>query len=158
MAKLVLWCCIGVLLLLVVLNFQVVYYGRGVFSVRPKKEWTFRDTFVVERRRPSPPAAAAGSMPNPGGLGGGVPVSNGEEAPISLSESMERCRRNRRLLEEAVSRYDLLHPEAPMKKLDIFRLIEEGLVKEIPTCPSGGDYSLRRRAGEVRVECSVHLE
>jgi len=159
------------IVLLLALNFKVVYQGDGNFAVRAKDSWSFTGTFVSESntapaaiiqapvaqrtiiQRQTAPARMQLPQQRP-------QIRRAVAAPVSaLQRSLTECGRFRRDVEEAIERYNSLHPRSPMTQLDIFALLSEGLIDQIPNCPAGGEFRLGHSAsGHVTISCTRHIE
>jgi len=137
------------LVLLLALNFKVVYQGNGQFTVRSKDRWAFSGTFesaAPNTGRPSTVAAAPAPQQRP---------ATSATAPSGrLEQSLSECARIRHALAGAVARHDGAHPRNPMRELDIFSLLSGGYIRELPNCPAGGEYRLH----DGRIVCSRHIE
>lgn len=156
---------VTLLLLLLALNFKLVYQGDGQFTVRAKDRWAFSGTFVSEGQKAvktrattrTAPRRAAPRRSAPQRMAKRVNVSS--KAPVGrLEKGMAECSRCRALLDRAVGHYERATGEA-MGELQIFSLLSNGFIQEIPNCPAGGEYKLHRmRNGKRRVVCSRHIE
>ena len=146
---------VTLLLLLLALNFKLVYQGNGQFTVKAKDRWAFSGTFVSEGTTrpqrhivmPSKPVRRTVSTKTAYKPAGG-----------RLEKGMAECARCRQLLDDAVKHYERA-TGAPMSELQIFSLLSSGFIQEIPNCPAGGEFKLLRgHNGQRRIVCSRHIE
>lgn len=155
---------VALLVLLLALNFRLVYQGQGQFSVQPKDAWAFTGTFVSADEATGTVASSSSSPSSPSPSSAS---SSSSAAPAvaavprsgTLEQGLNECARLRGVLTGAVAAYDARHARAPMMDLDFFTLLSEDLIGEIPNCPAGGEYRMTRdRSGHIEIFCSRHIE
>ena len=147
---------VTLLLLLLALNFKLVYQGKGQFTVKAKDRWAFSGTFVSEGV-PTPHRRIATARKSTSPTKVHKPAVYKRPAG-RLEKGMAECARCRKLLGTAVKHYERA-TGAPMTELQIFSLLSSGFIQELPNCPAGGEFKLHRnQRGQRRIVCSRHIE
>ena len=154
---------VTLLLLLLALNFKLVYQGDGQFNVEAKDQWAFSGTFVSAENSGEGLASTSSSI---SAKGSARPQSSSSEQASSssrprgisqLEKGMAECAHCRSILTEAIKDYEESEGRA-VRELDIFSLLSGGYLEEIPNCPAGGEYKLiTEEDGRRRVVCSRHI-
>ena len=147
---------VTLLLLLLALNFKLVYQGKGQFTVKAKDRWAFSGTFVSEGV-PTPQRRIATARKSTSPTKVHKPAAYKRPAG-RLEKGMAECARCRKLLETAVKHYERA-TGTPMTELQIFSLLSNGFIQELPNCPAGGEFKLHHnQRGQRRIVCSRHIE
>jgi prepilin-type N-terminal cleavage/methylation domain-containing protein len=66
------------------------------------------------------------------------------------------CMSNMKTLEGAAELYMMENPISNQSSVDPAKLAGDGYVKSIPTCPSGGNYTIPIAAGKTTPTCTIH--
>jgi hypothetical protein len=165
--------------LLAVLNFRIVHDGHGNFRIDSKPCWSFAGTFITESETGHRTALFSGSaqslvrqQPDTGRFQDTLQMRTTENKMTAFTEAgsvqeqgqvidprITRCRKNCELLTKAIRNYDSAHSTAPMKSLEMFKLIADGYISEIIDCPLGGEYYIKEDAktGKHIICCSHKL-
>lgn len=83
-------------------------------------------------------------------------LSGSSSVEWEKEESSTVCARNRWILKSALMKSRERGKQGSVS-LNIFSLISQGLLKEVPNCPRGGTYSLKGKDSDT-VLCTVHGE
>lgn len=84
-----------------------------------------------------------------------LPSVSDEPANSSIQQKVaDDCARNRWLIREATQRY-ILDQGQKVELPTIFDLIGQKYLKELPNCPTGGNYELTKSKDTI-VRCSQH--
>ena len=103
---------------------------------------------VIQRAAPTPSSDGSAT----GELHGALPVASSTVDDGTTSE----CARTRKRLEKAVARRESQDGGRKLTRLNLFELIEGGLLDELGSCPSGGNLTLAHHGKSPVVHCSAH--
>lgn len=132
---------IAALFTLAVLALRLRYEGDGRFQIQVKERLTLEDTLTFPESGIPIPAFPHAPRAAP------APRGPAEIARKDCEDSRVRLAKAVRMYQEASGK--------KMGRLDIFVLLNAGVIDQLPACPDGGAYQLK---GEqpLRVACSAH--
>ncbi len=148
---------LAAVLTVALLLLQVRYEGNGRFRVVLKERMTFEGTLVwtYAGEAPAKPKVAAGRTEPVTQAGTSGIQTQAKAGPSAASaQGAAECRAQRERLDAALARYRA-RPGKRSRELDIFAMLEAGVLDEIPSCPLGGAFELPDPA-KPQVACTSH--
>lgn len=125
---------------------QLPGQGESAASERPDSMITMTGALKMPSREREAPLPGLEAAPQPA-----------PDFPrvASIPGDTGSCRSLRTQLARAVSSFNDSQ-KRPMRRLDLFLLIDRSFLDTLVSCPAGGDFRLGYSGGHPRISCSFH--